>query len=147
MNQSIEAIRRLHESGLPCKTIARSLNQTYWTTYRQMSAIGIMRRKPQLPCDVRDRIRSAINEGKLCYAEIARQNHTNKSTVLRIAQRMAIEAEQEDQWGSDDDENDIPIERLRTPIRCSGCGRVVTVSPCVACLAMQNATQQLGFLG
>lgn len=145
MVASIDTVRRLHALGLPCKAIARTAGQSYSTTYRQMRAVGIMRQKPQLPREVRLRIEEAINAGQMCYAEIARQNYTNKSTVMRIAQRMAIEAEQIDQWGSDVEDDEIVVERLKNAVRCHECGRLVVVSPCVACAAsrdiLKNATQ------
>jgi transposase len=91
------------------------------TVYRLIRDLPIDRlRKPRLSDDERRRIWSTICRTKLSRRAVAAKYGRGVATVVRIAQARIGERE-------------AVLHRLRSPIRCHTCGRLISVVPCLAC--------------
>lgn len=137
MEATLETFRLLVGEGFCCKQITRAVGQKYHKVYRLLRSEGMMREKPRLPDDVRENIISEIKR-RTSYREIARKFLTNPSTVLRIARRIAEEADTSPSWSSDN-RLELDVVTLRKPRRCPECGRPVMTEPCIACAAIKLA--------
>jgi transposase len=137
MDATLETFRILLDEGFSCKRIAKALNMGYFKVYRRLRSEGMMREKPRLPSEIREKIIAEIRLGR-SYSEIARRFLTNPSTVLRIARRLEEDAESASEWRGDN-QLELDVVTLRKPRRCPECGRPVLTEPCIACAAIKIA--------
>jgi hypothetical protein len=140
-----ETVRRMAvDNGMPCKSIARQLDVSYWVVYRHLSAAGVMRQRSHLSEETRRTIESLIRLGESSYASIARQFTINKTTVMKIARKMAEAdaiSEGDEQWSPDNPLQELDFKPIsfRRATYCEKCRRLINVVPCVACAAKEAA--------
>jgi len=114
---------RMWRENHPLKSIARVLGLHPSAVVRRLRAAGLPRRWQRLSSSERRTIRAMLDQD-LSRREVARQTGRSLGTVGRIgsaAQRLP----------------DDTVRRVRSWVRCGGCGALINVLPCITCAARE----------
>lgn len=124
MSDRAKRVRRLVTEGLSVVESAAVLGLCRSVAYELAGELGLVQRY-RLPAATRRKILTRIERGET-LAAIAAETGCAKTTVLRVRDQAA-------RRGAACERHQF--RRTRSAYECPTCGRLVRVSPCVACAA------------
>ena len=132
LRRPLSMVRRQLMLGLTWAEAARRGNLPTASAYRQAVKLWphLAGRRPRIDLERRTSIQQAIRELPISRRAIARMYRVSPDTVQRFARAM-IDRECAS-------EGVRSLARTTRAHRCQGCGAMVTVSPCLTCVARGN---------